>query len=138
MNSPFEPAAQTLLLAGRTVTIREVRMRELQQVASICAPFFDAFDSVGDLAKARAESGRTSDTLLYRLLAEHADRLLTLATLLTDAPRDWLEQLPPDQFFVLAAQVVEVNAGFFIVRLFPALQNMAAGIGRIGSTTPTP
>lgn len=84
------------------------------------------------------EGAARTNAVLGDVLAEHADRLLTLATLLTDAPRDWLELLQPDQFFVLAAQVVEVNASFFIVRLFPALQNMAAGIGRIGSTTPTP
>ncbi len=135
MSNPFDTGERTVAIAGRDVTIKEVRMRDLQQVSRICAPFFDAFDSTAELSQERAKIGKTSDTLLYRLLAEHADQLMVLTTILTDAPRDWIDALAPDEFFVLAAEVVAANASFFIVRLFPALQKMAEGIGRIGTTT---
>ena len=135
MSNPFQSPDSVIEVSGKTVTIKEVRMKDLQLVSTVCAPFFDAFDSAGELAKEREALGKTSETLLYRLLSDHAAHLLKMAEALTDAPSDWLSDLPPDQFFDLAARIIEVNASFFIQRLLPSLQKMAKGVGVIGRIT---
>jgi len=46
---------------------------------------------------------------------------------------EFYEKLRPDEFFAVAAKVVEVNGDFFVRALAPALIRFAKGVSTIGT-----
>lgn len=61
-------------------------------------------------------------------LAKHADRVITATAIGAGVERVWLEEQSPDVLVELAAQVVEVNADFFVRQVIPRITAAAERI----------
>jgi hypothetical protein len=114
------------------ITVREVNMKTLGKFTAACGPFLSAFDEAGDLAE---RNGKPAEAfMLLKVVAENTDAFMAAASLVTNAPVEFYEQLSPVEFFEVAAAVVEVNGSFFVHSLAPTLVKFARGISLIGST----
>jgi hypothetical protein len=62
------------------------------------------------------------------ILGTHGEALLAALALATGKPLAWIEQLSADEAIELAAQVVEVNADFFIRTVIPRIEAITGKI----------
>lgn len=122
-----------VVVRGHEIKIREVRMKELREFANACSPFLKAFDEAGELA-VREDGQAPDDFALFRVLSDHSEAFMKAAALVSNAPVEFFEKLRPDEFFNVAAVVVEVNGSFFVRALAPALLKFARGVSLIGLT----
>lgn len=123
---------RVVTVRGHEVKVREVRMKDLKAFAHACSPFLKAFDEAGELA---VRDGQPPDDFaLFRVLADHSEAFMRAAALVTNANVEFFEKLRPDEFFEVAAVVVEVNGSFFVRALAPALIKFTRGVSLIGLT----
>lgn len=113
---------------GQDVEVHEVLVGQLKPFAAACAPFFDHFE------KQSLSGGRFDASQLVKLFTEFTPDFVEAVALVTNVDKVWLNRLPPDQFFLLAEKVVEVNMRFFIQRLAPTLVRFAQAVFVTGST----
>lgn len=130
---PVNPV-RSLLVRGQTIQVREVTMAELRPFVALCAPFLKAFDEVEELKKRPEEGKPINEYGLFQLLCEHGDSFMHAAALVTNVPVQFYQRIKPDEFFEVAAAVVEVNGDFFIRRLAPKIASLVLAVSRIGST----
>lgn len=116
---------------GHKIIVSEVTMKNLKQFTEACAPFLSAFDEAGELAA--KPDGDPEGFALFRVLTKHGDDFMRATALVTNADVAFYEKLKPDEFFKVAAKVVEVNGDFFVLRLAPMLIKFARGVSLIGS-----
>jgi hypothetical protein len=121
----------TVTVKGHVIKVHEVTMKNLRAFAKACGPFLSSFDESGELAM-RGDK-KPADFALFNVLAENGDAFMDAAVLVTNADRTFYERLRPDEFFEVAAKVVEVNGDFFVRALAPALIRFAQGFNQIGS-----
>ncbi len=65
------------------------------------------------------------------ILGTHGEALLAALALATGKPLSWVEQLSADEAIALAAQVVEVNADFFIRTVIPRIEAITGKISAL-------
>lgn len=120
------------------VVVREVVMKDLRAFTAACSPFLKEFDESGILAERRnKETGELEgmeEFALFKCISEHSEAFMLATSLVSNAPVAFLERLRPDQFFQVAALVVEVNGNFFVHRLAPQLIKFARAMGLVGLT----
>lgn len=116
------PSAVDRVVAGRTLKIEPVRVRDLAAFVAAVTPL------ASDLAAGRME----------RLLTQHLDRLLEATALGTGVDRAWLDEIGADELFELALAVVEVNADFFTRRMLPAIARVVASVAPMASMASVP
>ena len=137
---------RSVTIGTTKVVVREVVMKDLRAFTAACAPFLKEFDDAGILAERRnKETGELEgmeEFALFQCISEHSEAFVLAASLVSNAPVAFLERLRPDQFFQVAALVVEVNGNFFVHRLAPQLIKFARAMGLVGltlsSTSSTP
>lgn len=126
----------SVTVRGRKIVVREVDMKSLTPFAAACAPFLSEFDEAGRLGDRRdpdtGEPVPADQFTLFKVLAEHGPAFVNAAALVSDADKAFLENLRPDEFFEVAAKVVEINGNFFVLRLAPTLLRFAQGVSKIG------
>lgn len=132
---------ETVEVRGITISVREVDMLGLKDFARSCSPFLGAFNDPERLGVKVVDGKPTTPEgfRFFTLVAEHSPAFIDTAVLVTDAPRNWLEKLPADDFIIIADKIVEVNARFFSQRLAPALvrlgqslaKNLGTGLSRL-------
>jgi hypothetical protein len=120
-----------LTVRGHEIVVREVTMKYLKAFAGACAPFLSAFDEAGALA---ARDDRPPDDFaLFKVLADNGEAFMQAAAMVSNASVEFYEKLRPDEFFEVAAKVVEVNGDFFVRALAPTLIRFAKGVSQIGT-----
>jgi hypothetical protein len=124
---------KTVRVRNHDIIVREITMLHMGGFTKICAPFLSAFDEAGDLFAAAGKP--QSEYALFELLAAHCDAFMQAAAMVSNAPVEFYQKLRPDEFFEVAAAVVEVNGSFFVRRLLPAVIKLAQGIQAVGSST---
>lgn len=120
-----------LTVRGHEIVVREVTMKHLKGFAAACSPFLAAFDEAGELAV--RDDRPADDFALFKVLAENGEAFMKAAAMVSNAPVEFYEQLRPDEFFEVAAKVVEVNGDFFVRALAPTLIRFARGVSQIGT-----
>lgn len=120
-----------LTIRGYEIIVKEITMKGLKGFAAACAPFLSSFDEAGELASRGDKTPQ--DFALFNVLAKNGDAFMAAASIVTNAPVAFYEQLRPDEFFEVAAKIVEVNGDFFVRALAPALIRFARGVSLIGS-----
>lgn len=126
----FPATPISLDLSGVTVELSPLRLGELPRFLTIVRPFADSLSAEPDWAD---------------LLARHGDAVLELLALTSRRERVWIDGLSLDDAVRLAATAFEVNAGFFVAVVVPAVQVAARRLeptlrvlpGSAG-TTPSP
>lgn len=99
----FFPEPRTEVIAGKTLTIPSLKVRQL-------APFGKAADPFMPLVL-------TGDYLAA--VTHHTDAVCEAVSIATGADKAWLGDLDPDEMLRLMAAVFEVNLDFFAQRLLP-------------------
>ncbi len=114
--------ALRLVLGGRAITVAPVRVGSL--------PAF--LRAVEPIARELAQGD------VLAALAREADRLIEATAIGAGVERAWLEAQSVDALAELAAAVVEVNAGFFVRRVLPAIERAGAALGQGASSARAP
>lgn len=116
--------ARTLLIAGEPLPIEPVRLGQLGAFVRAVQPI------AADLVKGEVD--------VLALLAEHSERVLAALAAATGKPHAWVAALPLDDAVALAAEVIKVNADFFVRRVLPAMTTqLGEAIAPIQSATST-
>jgi hypothetical protein len=119
----FPPQPVVLALAGTTLELTPVRLGELPRFLAAVQPL-------------AAELSNDPDWLA--LLARHGDAFLNLLAVTARRERAWIDGLSLDEAVQLAAAVFEVNAGFFVGRVVPAIhataRRLAPTLQSLGTT----
>jgi hypothetical protein len=121
-----------LTVRKHEIVVSEVIMENLGEFVEACTPFLEAFDEVGELA-ARTADQPPDDFALFKLVSKHSKPFMRAAALVSNANYEFYAKLKPDEFFEVAAAVVEVNGTFFIQRLAPVLIRFARGVSQVGT-----
>ncbi len=103
----FPATPVTLEIAGTTIELTPIRLGELPRLLAIVRPFADSLSTEPDWRD---------------LLVRHGDAVLDLLALTTRRERAWIDALSLDEAVRLAATTFEVNAGFFVTHVVPAIQ----------------
>lgn len=115
-------------IAGETVEIRPLVMRQLGRVAAILRPVFERSDGKRD----------PRDLDVAELVANHTEAMIDLVAVATGRPVDWVGGLRVDHFIELAVVVVRENGNFFVHRVAPALAAVPALLATLnGGDGPT-
>lgn len=134
-------APEALDLAGETLNLTPLKMRELPAFQRAVAPILadlQGHDLTSDIGLA-AVQGAVQGAILT-----HLDAAMDAVALMARRERDWIEDLDPDAFLVLAARTFAVNARFFSQRIMPALTRELGGLftaltpAATGSPSPPP
>lgn len=122
----YVPTAKTATAGGKAIAILPLRVRQLPAFAAAIAP----------------AAGMLSERNLLAAVARHGPSLIEAVSIATGEPVDWLGDLLPDEFVALVADVIEVNADFFVRRVNPALHQAEAMLvslmTRTSGATPSP
>jgi len=111
------------LPSGESLTLEPVRLGALPAFVRAVQPL------------AQQIASGTFDVL--QALADHGERLQTALSLATGRPRAWVEALALDDAVVLAAAVIEVNAGFLQQHLLPAIAQAGAQVTPVLPASPS-
>jgi len=103
----FPATPVSLDLAGTTLDLTPIRLGELPRFLTIVRPFAESLETEPDWGD---------------LLARHGEAVLELLVLTTRRERAWIDALSLEDAVRLAAAVFEVNAGFFVAHVVPAVQ----------------
>ncbi len=118
----FVPEARGIELAGKTVVVLPLRIRQVPMFARLIAPAA-AILATGDLLAA---------------VTRYGEDLIQAVAVATGESVEWVGELTSDDFVLLAGLVVEVNADFFVQQVMPKLTKVSdtlmAMLGRMPST----
>lgn len=101
---------ETLEIAGQTIEVREFRYLEGLRAIALARPLLE------DLAKT-LEEGDLDALALEGLLGEHSAAWISLMSISTGQPREWIEGLRNREGQRLSMTFWQVNSGFFMRRL---------------------
>lgn len=104
-------------IGGRSISITPIKVKDLPAFIAAVEPIAKEL-AAGDIAGA---------------LLRQADAVITATAIGAGVERAWLEAQTPDVLIELAAQVLEVNADFFVHRALPRLTAAAERLAKIGS-----
>ena len=106
---------RTLVIGGRTLTLREYGFFEGLDVADRAAGF------IADLVAASTD-GALRYAQVRRLFGRHRAVIPTIAAQASDVDVAWLEALPPDDLELYLATWFAVNAAFFVREVLAELR----------------
>lgn len=128
LESLVAPQAAELTIAGETLSIPPIKVKQLPAFARAAQPLFE-----------RLSNGEHLD---LKLLISEIERVIEMVVVATGRERAWVDSLDLDQLIVLAEKIVEVNAAFFGQRTVPALnraiRDLSAYLGALSSPASSP
>lgn len=107
------PQGADLSVAGESITVKPLKVGQLPTFLRAISPVMPHLS--GDI-----------DWLT--VFGEHGGALLSAIAIAVGKPRDWVDDLNPDEAVLLAAKVIEVNADFFTRNVMPKLSGLFAQI----------
>ena len=123
----FPPQPVVLAVGGTTLELTPVRLGELPRFLAAVQPL-----------AAELQAGLHGDPDWLALLARHGCAVLDLLAVTARRERAWIDGLSLDEAVQLAAAVFEVNAGFFVGRVVPAIhataRRLAPTLQSLGTT----
>ena len=108
------PVPVTLVIGGERLELTPIRVGELPAFARAVQPVAVSLSASPDW---------------LALMAEHGEAVIEAVAIASRRPKDWLAGLDLDDAVRLTEAVFEVNADFFIQRVWPSLSEAAAQIG---------
>lgn len=111
-----------ITVSDRSLTITPVTVRDLPAFLAAVEPIAREL-AAGDLMGA---------------LARQAEALIAATALGAGVDRAWLDARGADELIVLAGAVIEVNAGFFVQRVIPAIEQAAQALSGLIPSGGTP
>lgn len=111
-----------ILIAGKVVNVRPIPMRQLSPFARAVLPLVQnvmpgAGDGQPDFASVDLAKLNWLELVMW-----HGPDCILAVSLATGEPEEWVGDLDPAEMVLLLAEVVRVNADFFVQRLAPAMK----------------
>jgi len=132
----LEPTGKEVRAGGETITVKPIKLGQLPQAARLISPI-----SKQIAAAFKAQGGLTvADTaaLFVDLLAQSGDDLLAALGFFIGKPREWLDNIGPDEGAALFNAVYRVNMDFFINRVLPLFAQAALAAPNTDGETSSP
>lgn len=118
------PEPVELTIAGETLGIGPIKMRQLSKVARHVGRIAQFFSS--------------EEINFEGLLSVGADDLMAALSAATDKPVEWIGELNLDEIVRLTRTVVEVNADFFARTVMPEVEKAKTALSALAPPGATP
>ncbi len=109
------PQPVAIEVAGRSLEITPIRVKELAAMVKAVAPLFDEL---------------VAGVSVVELLERHAESIIDIAIIGARCEREWLDELHLGDLAELVEAVIAVNADFFTRQIKGAIQRMAAKLNQ--------
>lgn len=121
-------------MAGETVEIWPLRVRQLAPFAAAMAPVLEAYEEVRRALSGGAPFGSAQGTAQGTpapawwagLVRDYAPALIPALAVALERPEQWVGELFLDDLTRLALTVFRVNADFFVQRMMPTAETALA------------
>lgn len=114
------PVPTSIVIGGESLELTPLKVGEVPAFARAVQPVAASLSASNDW---------------LALLAEHGEAVIEAVAIATRRPNEWVTGLELDDAVRLSEAVFEVNADFFIRRVWPTMTEAAA---RIGARMPGP
>lgn len=109
------PQPERLAVAGETVEVWPLRVRQLAPFAAAMAPVLEGYEQVR-----QGLSGHEPEPAWWAgLVCDYAPALIPALAVALDRPEPWIGELFLDDLTRVAVVVFRVNADFFVQRMMP-------------------
>lgn len=115
------------LISGEVVTVRPIKVRDIQRFIQASAPLYEAFMTARSVEKVDISS----------LLIEKLPQVLDFVAVGTGKDQAWVGELEVPDLTDLFFTVAEVNSDFFIKRVLPGLLARAGSVTRVLTAQPS-
>ena len=124
-------APETLTVAGKSLVINRIRMRQLPRVLELVLPMKDLLMKRKPDTRNPNKKAEAFD--ISSLVLKHGDALVQLIAEIQKhgnegVSEDWVADLEVDDMITLTSKVLEVNLDFFIQRVVPSLSQALASL----------
>lgn len=123
-----DDSVKTIKVAGQEITIKRVRVKNLNEVTRAFTPFVAEFERIVKANKGMPESE------LLALIGSYTDEAVVLASTLTDQPPTFYRELEPLEMLIVMQEVVAHSGDFFMRQIFIPLKQLGAQLALLGST----
>lgn len=113
----FTPDSSTVEISGQAVEVKPITIGKLKPFAAAVRPIY------GDVMAFIDGGGDFLD-----IIERDYDNLLQACMIATGVSRESLEAATLDEFTLLVATVLRVNADFFVRKLLPTLRGAMSGL----------
>jgi hypothetical protein len=120
------PTPRKITVAGETLEVSPLRVRDLPAMARALAPIATAIPAIASSANPTAALAQAASEDVGRWI----EAIISGVAVATGRPEEWVGELEIDELITLAGAVVEVNADFFARRVAPALTTAAEAVER--------
>lgn len=108
------PTPVTVTIKGEAVPINLIKVGKLAAVMAVLQPIAHLLPKAG----AKPEKAQID---FPAIVIQHTPAAIDLVMLLTDKPREWVEDLDMFELVSLLTAIVEVNLDFFIQKVLPSV-----------------
>ena len=119
---------KTITVAGTKITIKRVKVKNLNEVTRAFTPFVAEFERIVKANKGLPESE------LLALIGSYTDETVILASVLTDQPPAFYRELEPLEMLTVMQEVVAHSGDFFMRQIFIPLKRLGAQLSLLGTT----
>ena len=113
--------------------VRQIKARQLQAALVAASPLFQYADEIKRIGGTDVQETRQ---IIAHLMTVSADAVFGLVSICTDIPRADLDDLPAEEFLMLATVTGVINRDFFVSRVLPAVLGTLA-LMTAGTTSST-
>ena len=128
MTDKKDDSVKTIKVAGQEITIKRVKVKNLNEVTRAFTPFVAEFERIVKANKGLPESE------LLGLIGSYTDETVILASVLTDQPPSFYRELEPLEMLQVMQEVVAHSGDFFMRQIFMPLKQLGAQLALLGTT----
>ena len=128
MDKIKDDSVKTIKVAGQEITIKRVKVKNLNEVTRAFMPFVAEFERIVKANKGLPESE------LLSLIGSYTDEAVILASVLTDQPPSFYRELEPLEMLTVMQEVVAHSGDFFMRQIFMPLKSLGAQLALLGTT----
>ena len=128
MDKIKDDSIKTIKAAGQEITIKRVKVKNLNEVTRAFTPFVAEFERIVKANKGMPESE------LMALIGTFTDETVVLASVLTDQPPSFYRELEPLEMLTVMREVVAHSGDFFMRQIFMPLKQLGAQLALLGTT----
>ena len=128
MDKIKDDSVKTIKVAGQEITIKRVKVKNLNEVTRAFMPFVAEFERIVKANKGLPESE------LLSLIGSYTDEAVILASVLTDQPPSFYRELEPLEMLTVMQEVVAHSGDFFMRQIFMPLKQLGAQLALLGTT----
>jgi hypothetical protein len=115
------PTPRKITVAGETIEVSPLRVRDLPAMARALAPIATAIPAIAGAANPTAALAQAASEDVGRWI----EAIISGVAVATGRPEEWVGELEIDEIITLAGAVVEANVDFFVRSILPRIQDAA-------------